>query len=306
MADLVLSPAGLGVLGLMIGSFLNVVIFRLPLVLERQWWADTARYQLGDALSWQRAFGAAVARPAAVAKAAETVEQALSKLSPLSIVRPRSRCPACGHVLRWHENIPLIGWLRLKGRCAACGTKIPARYPIVELVTGLLFAACGAAFGASPATLAWCAAIALLIAMAFIDLDTQLLPDALTLPLIGLGIVAAAAGWSGVPLSASAIGAVAGYASLWAVSWLYKQLRGVEGMAEGDFKLLAGLGALLGWQALLPTVLLASAVGAVVGIALILFKGHRKEVPIPFGPYLVGGGLAAMFFGPELASWWTL
>jgi leader peptidase (prepilin peptidase)/N-methyltransferase len=304
--DFLLSPAALGVLGLLIGSFLNVVIFRLPLVLERQWWADTARYQLGDALSWQRAFGVAVARPPAIANAAETVEQALTKLSPLSIVRPRSRCPACGHVLRWHENIPLIGWLLLKGRCAACGAKISARYPIVELVTGLLFAACGLAFGASPATLAWCAAIALLIAMAFIDLDTQLLPDVLTLPLIGLGIVAAAAGWSGVSLSASAIGAVAGYASLWGVSWLYKQLRGVEGMAEGDFKLLAGLGALLGWQALLPTILLASAVGAVVGIALILFKGHRKEVPIPFGPYLVGGGLAAMFFGPELASWWNL
>jgi len=306
VTDLLLSPAGLGVLGLMIGSFLNVVIFRLPLVLERQWWADTARYQLGDALAWERAFGATAARPPAIAKAAETVEHALSKLSPLSIVRPRSRCPGCGHVLRWHENIPLLGWLRLKGRCAACGAKISARYPIVELVTGLLFAACGAAFGASPATLAWCAAVAMLVAMAFIDLDTQLLPDVLTLPLIGLGVIAAAAGWSGVSLSASAIGAVAGYASLWSISWLYKQLRGVEGMAEGDFKLLAGLGALLGWQALLPTVLLASAVGAVVGIGLILFKGHRKEVPIPFGPYLVGGGLAAMFFGAELASWWNL
>lgn len=305
MVDLVLSPAGLGVLGLVIGSFLNVVIHRLPLVLERQWWADTARYQLGDALAWERAFGAAAARPAAISQAAETVEKALAALSPLSIARPRSRCPSCGHVLRWHENIPLLGWLRLKGRCSACGARISARYPIVELITGLLFAACGVAFGATPATLAWCAAIALLVAMAFIDLDTQLLPDVLTLPLIGLGIVAAAAGWSGVPLTSAAIGAVAGYTSLWLVSWAYKQLRGVEGMAEGDFKLLAGLGALLGWQALLPVVLLSSAVGALAGIALILFKGHRKEVPIPFGPYLVGGGLAAMFFGPELARWWS-
>jgi leader peptidase (prepilin peptidase)/N-methyltransferase len=301
--DLLLSPVALAVLGLCVGSFLNVVIHRLPKALLREWWQETAEFQLGDASAWHPLFGKA-APPAAFAPAARAITAALEGVPAITLSRPRSRCPACGHALRWHENIPLLGWLRLRGRCSACKARISLRYPVVELATGLLFAACAWKFGATPAALLWCLAIALLIAMAMIDLDTTLLPDSLTLPLIGLGLLGALAGWTRVPLSAAVIGTLAGYGSLWLLSFLYKQLRGVQGMAEGDFKMLAGLGALLGWQALPSVVLLASAVGAAVGIALIAFKGHRREVPIPFGPYLAGGGIAALFFGDALAQLW--
>jgi leader peptidase (prepilin peptidase)/N-methyltransferase len=304
-AEVWFSAPVLGVFGLCIGSFLNVVIHRLPLILERQWWADVALYQLGDAEAWSRAFGGKTPRPAAVAEAARAVEAALEQQEPLGIARPRSRCPACGHQIAWYENLPVVGWLMLRGRCSACKTRIAVRYPVIEIATGLLFAACAAHYGAHASTLVWCAAVALLIAGAMIDLDTTLLPDNLTLPLIGLGLVAAVAGWTGVSAEASAIGAIAGYGSLWLINALYRVTRGMTGMAEGDMKLLAGLGALLGWQLLPSIVLLSSGVGAVVGIALILFKGHRKEVPIPFGPYLAGGGLAAMFYGHQLTSlWW--
>ena len=174
----------------------------------------------------------------------------------------------------------------------------------MELATAALFAACGWKFGAQPQTLVWCAAVALMVAMALIDLDTTYLPDDLTLPLIGLGLLGAGLGWSGTSLEDAAWGAFAGYGALWLLAFSYKKLRGVEGMGEGDFKLLAGLGALLGWQLLPSIVLLASGVGAVVGIALIAFGGHKREVPIPFGPYLVGGGIAAIFFGQSLSRLW--
>jgi leader peptidase (prepilin peptidase)/N-methyltransferase len=301
--ELWLSPWALALLGLCVGSFLNVVAHRLPMMLEREWWLDMAEHQLGDAAAWQRVSGAQ-GPPAAFAQAAKLVADTVGALSPLSLARPASRCPHCGHVLRWHENLPLIGWLRLKGRCAACGAAIAKRYPLVEVATALLFAACGWKFGATPTTLVWCAAVALMVAMALIDLDTTYLPDDLTLPLIGLGLLGAGLGWTGVTLEAAAWGAFAGYASLWLLAFAYKKLRGVQGMGEGDFKLLAGLGALLGWQQLPSIVLLASAVGAVVGIAMIAFGGHRREVPIPFGPYLVGGGLVAMFFGQDLTRLW--
>ncbi|HOM15096.1 MAG TPA: prepilin peptidase [Rubrivivax sp.] len=298
------SPAALALLGLCVGSFLNVVAHRLPKVLEREWWLDVAEHQLGDAEAWQRVSGARGTPPPAFGQAAKAITEALAALPALSLSRPRSRCPHCGHVLRWHENLPLLGWLRLKGRCASCGAAISKRYPLVELATGVLFAACGWKFGAQPATLLWCAAVALMVAMALIDLDTTYLPDDLTLPLIGLGLFGAGMGWTGTSLEAAAWGALAGYGALWLLAFSYKKLRGVEGMGEGDFKLLAGLGALLGWQLLPSIVLLASAVGAVVGIGLIAFGGHKREVPIPFGPYLVGGGIAAMFFGQTLTRMW--
>ena len=306
MLDLLLTPIALAVLGLCVGSFLNVVIHRLPQMLLRDWWRETAGFQLGEAQAWTPVFGKLAWPQAPFAAAARGIEDGLAKLGALSLLKPRSRCPACGHVLRWHENLPLLGWLLLRGHCSACKTPISMRYPIVEVATGALFAACGAAFGAQPTTLLWCAAVALLIAMALIDLDTTLLPDGLTLPLIGLGLVGALAGWTGVSLSDSVLGALLGYGSLWLLSFLYHLLRGVQGMAEGDFKMLAGLGALLGWKALPSVVLLSSAVGAAVGIALIVFKGHQREVPIPFGPYLAGGGLAALFFGESLLRLWNL
>jgi leader peptidase (prepilin peptidase)/N-methyltransferase len=295
----------LALFGLCVGSFLNVVVHRLPRMLEREWWEYTAQQQLGDERAWQTAFGRSTPRPAVVEEAATAILRSVEKLPPMTLARPRSRCPHCGHQLRWYENIPLVGWIALKGRCSACKAPISRRYPIVEAATGLLFAACGWKFGLDAAALVLCAAIALLIAGALIDLDTTLLPDDITLPLIALGVVAANAGWTPVSPSASAIGAVAGYASLWFINWFYQMTRGRTGMAEGDMKLLAGLGALLGWQLLPSIVLLSSAVGAAVGIWMIVFKGHQREVPIPFGPYLAGGGIAAMFFGPQLTQlWW--
>src|SRR5574340_1143353 len=227
-----------------------------------------------------------------------------TRLPALGLARPRSRCPACGHPIAWHENIPLLSWLKLRGKCSACGAPIPARYPVVEALTGLLFAAVAWQFGPTPATAVYGIAVAVLIAAAFIDLDTTLLPDNLTLPLVGLGIVAAWQRWIPVSLGDAALGAFFGYFALWLIARTYKLLRGADGMAEGDFKLLAGLGALLGWQALPSVVLLSSAVGAAVGIYLIAARGHKREVPIPFGPYLAGGGIAALFFGAPLGRLW--
>ncbi|HSW06291.1 prepilin peptidase, partial [Aquabacterium sp.] len=236
-----LSPLMLGVLGLMIGSFLNVVVHRKPVLLEREWLGDAAAYlQDGDAM--QRVLGRG-ARLGELAKVGQSLGQDLQALPVLSLSRPRSRCPSCGHAIAWHENIPLLGWLRLRGRCAGCSARISARYPAVELLTGTLFFAVTWRFGPTPTTLVYCAAVALLVAAAFIDLDTTLLPDDLTLPLIGLGLVAAWQQWSQVSLNDAALGAFFGYFSLWAVARLYKAVRHVDGMAEGDFKLLAGLGA---------------------------------------------------------------
>lgn len=298
-----LSPWLLGLLGLVIGSFLNVVIHRLPQLLEREWLADAAGYlQDGDAMT--RVLGRHPKRAAELAQQGAALAQDVAALPAMSLSRPRSRCPACGHTLAWHENIPLLGWLRLGGKCSACGTRISVRYPIVEALTGALFGAAAWQAGPTAAAAVYCVALALLVAAAFIDLDTTLLPDNLTLPLIGLGLVAAWLKWLPVSLPDAALGAFFGYFSLWAVAALYKLVRGVQGMAEGDFKLLAGLGALLGWQALPSIILLSSAVGAVVGITMIVFRGHDRQVPIPFGPYLAGGGVAALFFGAQLSGLW--
>ena len=305
-AALLFSPWGLAVLGLLIGSFLNVVVHRLPALLWREWWQDSVEFQLGDLRAWQPLFGTGAKPPPQLAAAAAAVSEALQKLPAETLLRPRSRCPKCGHVLRWYENLPVISWLLLRGRCSACKSRISARYPLVELVTAGLFAASSVVFGARPETLVWCLAVALLLCMALIDLDTTLLPDSLTLPLIGLGVVASLAGWSGVAPAAAAAGAVAGYGVLWAVGWAYGQLRGVNAMAEGDMKMLAGIGALLGWQALPSALLLAAAVGAVVGVSLIAFRGHQRSQAIPFGPYLALGGLCSIFFGEALRQVWQL
>jgi leader peptidase (prepilin peptidase) / N-methyltransferase len=271
-----LSPLVLGVLGLLIGSFLNVVIHRMPLMMERGWRLESAEL-LG-------------------VKIDETPE--------ITLAKPRSRCPSCGHPIRWFENIPVASYLVLRGRCSACQAPISMRYPAIELLTGGLFLACGVHFGAQPSVLLWCGLTAALVALAFIDLDTSFLPDDLTLPLMWAGIVSAALGWIPVTLAASVGGAVAGYLSLWIVFHAYRLIRGKEGMGAGDFKLLAALGAWMGWQAIPSIILLSSAVGAMVGIALIVFRRHDREVPIPFGPYLAGGGVAALFFGEQLSHLW--
>lgn len=296
-----LSPWALGLLGLCIGSFLNVVIHRLPLILERQWLHDAAA-QLVDPAALQRIPGTSKAEAEKLAAGIDVFGTRIEGLPHLGISTPRSRCPDCGHQLRWHENLPVLGWLRLGGKCAACKAPISKRYPLIEILTGAAFMAVGWQFGAQPTTLLWCGFVAALIALAMIDLDTTLLPDDITLPLLWAGLLAAALGWT-VPLFTAVVGAVAGYLSLWSVYWLFKLIRGKEGMGYGDFKLLAAMGAWLGWEMLLPIVLLSSAVGAVIGVYMVMAKGHGREVPIPFGPYLVGGGLAALFWGHELGAW---
>ncbi len=276
-----LSPAALGLLGLCIGSFLNVVAHRLPRMLERQWREESAEL-LG----------------------VEATPAPGDDGRPFNLAQPRSRCPHCGHVLRWHENIPLLGWLRLGGRCASCRAPIGLRYPLVELGCGLLFAAVGWRFGAQPETLLWCGFAAMLLAMSLIDWDTTLLPDSMTQPLVWAGLIAAALGWLPLTLAQSLWGAVAGYLSLWSIYWLFRLATGKEGMGAGDFKLLAALGAWLGVSMLLPIVLGASVIGAVAGIAMKLSSQLREGRYVPFGPFLAGGGAVVMLAGPERVLRW--
>ncbi|AEG94019.1 prepilin peptidase [Ramlibacter tataouinensis] len=263
--------AGLAaLLGLLVGSFLNVVIHRLPRIMERQWAAECA----------------------------ELNGQPVSATEPLDLMRPRSRCPHCGHAIRWWENIPVLSWLALRGKCSACRAPISLRYPLVELATAALFGYAVWRWGATASGLAWSGFAAALLALALIDWDTTLLPDDLTLPLLWAGLIAAALRWSGVPLIDALWGAVGGYLSLWLVYQGFKLLTGKEGMGFGDFKLFAALGAWFGWQALVPMILMASVIGAVVGIALKLSSGLREGGYVPFGPFLAGAGLTAMVFGP--------
>jgi len=275
-----LGPWGLVVatlVGLVVGSFLNVVIHRLPLMLERRWAAECASLQAPGSDS-------------------PTAEPAFNLLVP------RSRCPACETPIRWYHNIPLLGWIVLRGRCAACGAPIAWRYPLVELITGVAFALVFARYGATGsigATVAWWGFVAAVMALAFIDWDTTLLPDDITLPLAWAGLIAAAVGWSGAALPDALWGAVAGYLSLWSVYWAFKLITGKEGMGYGDFKLLAALGAWLGWQALIPLVLVASALGAIVGLVMKAMSALREGRYVPFGPFLAFGGLLVWVIGPQ-------
>ena len=300
--DLLLSPWVMAVLGLAIGSFANVVVHRLPTMIERQWWRDVAE-QLRDKDSFRRTFTAEA--PAGLEQAGSALRKTLAALRPLSLASPRSRCPACGHRIRWHENIPLLSWLRLKGRCSACGTRISWRYPAVELGMAVLFGLVAWRFGAQPATVLYAGLVAVLLILTLIDWDTTVLPDVLTLPLLWAGLVAAAFGWlPGVPLKDSLGGAVLGYGSLFAVYWFFKLATGKEGMGFGDFKLLAALGAWLSWQAILPIVLMASVLGAVVGIGMKVQGALREGRFVPFGPFLAGGGVAVLLVGlPTVLDW---
>jgi leader peptidase (prepilin peptidase) / N-methyltransferase len=298
--ELLLSPYALGLLGLLVGSFLNVVIHRLPLMLERQWWGDVAR-QLADQSSHQRNFGTGLAPEAQQCAAALT--KSIEALPPLGLARPASRCPSCGHKLVWSENIPLLSWLLLKRRCSACSSPISARYPLVELLCAAVFSMVAWRVGPRPAALLWCAFAAALLALSFIDWDTTILPDSLTFPLLWAGLIAAALGWT-IALPQAVWGAIAGYLSLWAVYWLFKLTTGKEGMGYGDFKLLAALGAWLGAQALLPIILAASILGAAVGIAMKTAGALREGRYVPFGPFLAGAGVVVMLIGaPRVLDW---
>jgi leader peptidase (prepilin peptidase)/N-methyltransferase len=257
-------------LGLLIGSFLNVVIYRFPRMLERQWASECAELS---------------------GRAPEPAE-------PFNLVRPASTCRSCGHRIRWYENIPVLSYVALRGKCSACGARIGLRYPLVEVATGALFGYCIWRWGMTPAGLAWCGFSAAIVALAMIDWDTTLLPDDITLPLLWAGLIVAAFGWTGLPLSTAVWGAVAGYMSLWLVYQSFKLLTGKEGMGYGDFKLFAALGAWFGWPALIPLILMASVIGAVIGIAMKFADGLREGRYVPFGPFLAAAGLTGMVFGP--------
>ncbi len=270
-----LSPGGLALLGLCIGSFLNVVIHRVPLMLERAWSLESA----------------------------EMMGITPEVTPPISLSTPRSRCPSCGHMISWTENIPVLSYLWLGGKCSACKARISLRYPFIELLTGGLFAAVGWHFGAQPAALIWCLVVAALIALAGIDWDTTLLPDNMTLPLLWAGLLASVLGLTLSPAQAIQ-GAIVGYLSLWSVYWLFKLITGKEGMGYGDFKLLAALGAWLGWQMILPIVLGASLIGAVVGIGMKMSSSLREGRYVPFGPFLAGGGIVVMLAGQARVLGW--
>lgn len=263
------------ILGLLVGSFLNVVIYRMPKIMEREWHNNCLELQ-----------------------GLEIPEQ-----PKFSISKPRSACPHCGHQITALENIPVISYLFLQGKCSSCKAKISPRYPLIEALTGLLIGLVSWKFGYSSLTLfAWIFTFAL-ISLTFIDFDTQLLPDDITLPLLWLGLfVNLNTGFA--TLKSAVIGAIAGYLILWSIYWIFKLVTGKEGMGYGDFKLLAAIGAWFGWQLLPAVILLSSIVGVIIGVGLIIYAKRGREVPMPFGPFLALGGIAALFFGPQLASYY--
>jgi leader peptidase (prepilin peptidase) / N-methyltransferase len=275
------------VIGLLVGSFLNVVIHRLPLMMEREW-KGQAEEIIG-------------------ARAYEPPRAENTPPAPYNLVVPRSACPKCGAMITALQNIPVISYVFLRGACANCGAKISIRYPLIELLTGVLSAAVAWKFGVS-----WYCAAALvltwaLVALSAIDFDHQLLPDDITLPLLWIGLLLSLAPTIptfGLPVDSgdSILGAVAGYVSLWSVYKLFKWLTGKEGMGYGDFKLFAALGAWLGWQMLLVIILISAFAGAVVGISLVAFRGRDRDIPIPFGPYLAAAGWIALMWGDRLVA----
>ncbi|MGD8175546.1 prepilin peptidase [Marinimicrobium sp. ARAG 43.8] len=259
------------ILGLLVGSFLNVVVYRLPKMMQTEWRTQCC----------------------------ELLEQPRPEQTRFNLITPNSTCPHCGHGIRAWENIPVVSYLFLRGRCSACRAPISRRYPIVELVTGLLSVFVihhfGVTFeGAVALAFTWA-----LIALTLIDADTQLLPDAITLPLLWLGLIVNHLGGFAT-LESALWGAVAGYLSLWSIYWAFKLLTGKEGMGYGDFKLLAALGAWLGWQLLPVVILLSSLVGAVIGLGLVLMRGRGRNVPMPFGPYLAIAGWIAFIWGDAI------
>ena len=285
------------VLGLVIGSFLNVVIYRLPLMLERQW-----RQQCEEELTAGGASAAQSTAASAIVNAPRAVPERFN------LIVPRSACPVCRAPIRALENIPLLSFLILGGKCAHCRAPISPRYPLVEALTGIVSALVAWQFGFGWSALAALVLSWFLLALTFIDIDHQLLPDSLTLPLLWLGLFvslwSAQAGTAALPvdLRSSLIGAMAGYVSLWSVYHLFRLVTGKEGMGYGDFKLFAALGAWLGWQMLLPVILIAAAVGAVVGIFLISLRGHSRATPIPFGPFLAAAGWLMPMVGRPLVA----
>ena len=272
-----------GLVSLSVGSFLNVVIYRLPLMMQKEWQTE-CRLLLADELTSPKA------------KHAPT-----QTTDTFNLVKPNSCCPKCKAAIKPWQNIPIISWLLLKGKCATCNNPISARYPSVEAITAILSLVVAYTFGTTEQALLYIVVTWVLVALTFIDIDHMLLPDQLTLPLVWLALVASVMGYTIAP-SDAIIGAACGYLSLWSVFWLFKLITGKEGMGYGDFKLLAVFGALLGWQSLLTIILLSSVVGAVIGIALLSIQGKDKATPIPFGPYLAIAGWITMLWGTQLQN----
>ncbi|MEI6894897.1 MAG: A24 family peptidase [Colwellia sp.] len=272
--------SSVALVSLIVGSFLNVVIYRLPKMMEYSWYHDCREFL-----------------------AEEVVNVKAKKMTAITLSKPDSSCPHCDHKIRYYENIPVLSWLFLKGKCSQCANKISARYPSIELATMLLSLVVAHHFGVSFVTplvilLTWC-----LITLTMIDVDHMLLPDQITLPLLWLGLLLNING-TFAPLTDAVIGAAVGYMSLFSVFWLFKLLTGKDGMGFGDFKLFAVFGAWLGWQLLPLLILMASVVGAIVGIALLLFKNHQREQGIPFGPYLAIAGWITLLWGDGIWSWY--
>ena len=261
--------------GLLVGSFLNVVIHRLPKMMEQEWLRNCAELRGEEAPESPR----------------------------YNLVVPRSACPACGHRISAWENIPVVSYLALRGKCAGCKTPISPRYPLVEIFAGTLAGIIAWRFGFGATAFAAMLLAFALVTLTFIDFDTHLLPDDLTLPLMWLGLILNINGLF-TDLQSAVIGAIAGYLALWSVYWVFKLVTGKEGMGYGDFKLLAAIGAWFGWQMLPAVILLSSLVGSIIGIGLIVLAKHGRNVPIPFGPYLALGGIIALFFGPQLANFY--
>jgi len=273
-------------LGLLVGSFLNVVIYRLPIMLQREWRQQCCEYLQLD--------------PAKV-----KLPQPVAEHAVFNLMKPDSHCPSCKAPVRAWQNIPVLSFLLQGGRCASCKTKIHWRYPLVEIATALLSALVAWKFGygwsaLSALVLTWC-----LISAAVIDVDHQLLPDNITLPLLWLGLILSLTPYgTGVSVQDAVLGAAIGYLSLWSIYQVFKRLTGREGMGFGDFKLLAALGAWLGWQQMLTVIILSSLSGALIGIALMIFAGRDKSVPISFGPYLAIAGFIALIWGNDITLWY--
>lgn len=279
----------IAIFSLLIGSFLNVVIYRLPKMMEQGWYKECREF-LADEL----------------AKPEQSKNKTSNKEVPqaeITLSKPASTCPKCGHLIRFYENIPVISWLFLGGKCSQCKNKISARYPSIELITAILSTVVAINFGVTSTTLFLVLLTYGLVCLTMIDYDHMLLPDQITLPLLWLGLLVNING-AIVPLEEAVIGAAAGYLSLFSIFWGFKLLTGKEGMGHGDFKLVGLFGAWIGWQLLPLLILMASAVGAIIGLSLMLFKNHKREQPIPFGPYLAIAGWITMIWGNNIWSWY--
>ena len=272
------------VLGLLVGSFLNVIIYRMPLILQRDWKRQCSEFlEIDNSLSEDKSHSL--------------------KHEVFNLQQPASHCPHCYHKIKPWENVPLISYIALGGKCSNCEAKISLRYPSVEFINGVLSALVAFTFGATWLTLALLIFTWSLLVLTLIDFDHQLLPDDITIPLLWLGLLVNALDLGfGVSLDDAVIGAIAGYLVLWAFYWVFKLTTNKEGMGHGDFKLLAALGAWMGWQSLLPIIILSSVVGAVSGIIMIIALGRDKSVPMPFGPYLSGAGFIMLIWGPEIST----